>query len=275
MKALMEACTVWGWGWWQMSSSGDFLHEVTRTDLEHSPEMTVVMFKNFPMGVKILITASLLNYLQEAHWRFLKLWQDPETGFRFAWCACVSVCLTLGHRSPCSFGCHQQSWGSCSETPSVYVAAGMIIMAQPWEAGVWCSHRKGLLQSHTWPLGQYGCLSTFSSLSKSLVKRLLVLNIYRSSPILTFFRLTHSCGTCVWIEGLVLIYLICIGVDICCLFAPFLYYASSAPNLPSETAFGFQLSWKHWHILRYHFSFIYCKWWFVSCLLPEHLSSFV
>lgn len=115
----------------------------------------------------------------------------------------------------------------------------------------------------------------------SLIKRSVVLCYISLSPMLTVFRLTRSCGSlCVdrvfEVLWMVLIYVICIGVNICCLFAFFFFlHAFSAPNLPSKTALGFQLSWKHWHILRYHFSFIYCKWWFVSCLLPEHLSSFV
>lgn len=161
------------------------------------------MLKNFPAGVETLIAASLLNYLQGSPWKVLRTMGSPEAGFRFAWCVCVrSSVWHLSIRSPCSFGCRQQSWVSCSETPSVYVAAGMMIVATPWEAGAWCSHRKGLLQSHPWSLGQDGGLSRFRSLSKSLVKRLLVLSIYRSSSILTFFRLTHSCGVCVWIECL-------------------------------------------------------------------------
>lgn len=71
---------------------GRFSHEVTRTDLERSPEMTVVMFKNFPIGVKILITASLLNYLQGSPLKVLKTMEESRDWFQICLvCVCVSV----------------------------------------------------------------------------------------------------------------------------------------------------------------------------------------
>lgn len=60
---------------------GKSLHEITvrvGTDLEYSPEMRVVMFKDFSIVVKILIPTSLLNYLQGSPLKVLKTGEVPR-----------------------------------------------------------------------------------------------------------------------------------------------------------------------------------------------------